>query len=154
MSLFVDCPTPSVPAGGVFVYLKDGKLENERSSTKGPFMADPKPLKYVDPTTVDADYEGVAQPVAIYGLPASGGAEAVSWEDVEGKPANFEPAAHTHAADEITSGTLDAARIPNLSASKVNSGTFTVARIPDLEIAKITGLEARLAAIESQLGGG
>lgn len=37
---------------------------------------------------------------------------------------------HTHAATDITSGTLDAARVPNLAATKITSGTLDVARIP------------------------
>ena len=36
---------------------------------------------------------------------------------------------HTHAASAVTSGTFDAARIPNLAASKITSGTFSVARL-------------------------
>lgn len=39
-------------------------------------------------------------------------------------------ATHSHAASDISSGTLDAARIPSLAASKITSGTFDAARLP------------------------
>lgn len=58
---------------------------------------------------------------------------APTWASVTGKPSTFAPATHTHAAADIASGTLADARIPALA------------------IAKITGLEARLAAIEGRL---
>lgn len=45
---------------------------------------------------------------------------------------------HTHAAGDITSGTLAAARIPSLDASKIASGTLAAARIPALDASKIT----------------
>ena len=45
---------------------------------------------------------------------------------------------HDHDASDITSGTLAAARIPNLDASKITSGTFATARIPGLDASKIT----------------
>ena len=45
---------------------------------------------------------------------------------------------HTHAATDITSGTLNDARIPNLAASKITSGTLDVARIPSLPASQIT----------------
>lgn len=45
---------------------------------------------------------------------------------------------HNHDASDITSGTLAAARIPNLDAGKITSGTFAAARIPGLDASKIT----------------
>ena len=50
----------------------------------------------------------------------------------------FAAASHTHAASDITSGTLADARIPSLAASKITSGTFADARIPSLAASKIT----------------
>ena len=37
---------------------------------------------------------------------------------------------HTHSVSDITSGTLDSARIPNLDASKITSGTIDIDRLP------------------------
>jgi hypothetical protein len=37
---------------------------------------------------------------------------------------------HSHAASDITSGTLDIARIPSLPASQIGSGTLDAARLP------------------------
>lgn len=75
-------------------------------------------------------------------------------------------ASHVHAASDVTSGTLDAARIPSLPMSKitdlqttldgkaasshthaagdVTTGTFAAARIPSLAISKITNLQTTL----------
>lgn len=39
-------------------------------------------------------------------------------------------ASHTHAAGDITSGTLSSSRIPNLSAAKITSGTLDADRLP------------------------
>lgn len=43
----------------------------------------------------------------------------------------------THDASAIASGTLEAARIPNLPASKIASGTLDAARIPNLPVSKV-----------------
>ena len=40
------------------------------------------------------------------------------------------PTAHNHSASEITSGTLNADRIPGLDASKITTGTIDAARLP------------------------
>ncbi len=44
-------------------------------------------------------------------------------------------------ASKMTSGTLDVDRIPNLPASKMTSGTLDVDRIPNLPASKITALQ-------------
>lgn len=41
-----------------------------------------------------------------------------TWASLSGKPSTFAPSAHTHAAADIVSGTLDDARIPSLAISK------------------------------------
>jgi len=46
--------------------------------------------------------------------------------------------AGTHPASAITTGTLAAARIPDLDAAKVATGTLAAARIPNLDASKIT----------------
>lgn len=69
-----------------------------------------------------------------------------SYDDLENKPSipstpgdiGAAASSHTHGAGDVTSGTFDAARIPNLPASKVTSGTFDAARIPNLPASKIT----------------
>lgn len=48
-------------------------------------------------------------------------ADAVDWSGVENKPSTFPPASHTHSASDITSGTLNASRIPNLAISKITN---------------------------------
>lgn len=50
----------------------------------------------------------------------------VGWNDVTGKPTTFTPSAHTHDAGDITSGTLNIARIPTgTSSSTVALGNHT-----------------------------
>jgi len=72
----------------------------------------------------------------------SGGQMMIFAPEGGGKWVNFTPnfasGSHTHSADDINSGTLDSARIPNLSASKITSGTLGTARIPNLSASKIT----------------
>ena len=65
------------------------------------------------------------------------------WTEITNKPLTFAPPAHVHSASDVTSGTFDAARIPNLDASKVTTGSFDAARIPSLDASKIsTGVVA------------
>ena len=55
---------------------------------------------------------------------------------------------HTHAAGDVTSGTFNIARIPNLDASKITSGTIDIARLPkgSLErLVKVANQAARYA---------
>ena len=60
----------------------------------------------------------------------------------------FAPASHSHAASDITSGTLATARIPSLAASKITSGTFADARIAG---SNVTQHQAALSITESQI---
>ena len=64
-----------------------------------------------------------------------------AWGGVTGKPAKFPAADHKHAAGDIDSGTLDAARIPTLAQSKITGLA-----------AKITEIEGRIAALETPEG--
>lgn len=58
------------------------------------------------------------------------------------------PLVHTHTASDVTSGTFNIARIPNLDASKITSGTIDIARLPkgSLErLVKVANQAARYA---------
>lgn len=67
----------------------------------------------VDSTKLDSE--------AGYSIYTAGAATSVPWSGVTDKPSSFTPSAHTHAANEITSGTLDIARIPSLGSNKITS---------------------------------
>jgi hypothetical protein len=56
----------------------------------------------------------------------AGSEVSVSWDDVEDKPSEFPPASHEHSAADITSGTLNIARIPTgTSSSTVSLGNHS-----------------------------
>lgn len=72
---------------------------------------------------------------------------APAWGDVSGKPASFPPADHTHAADDVSSGTFAAARIPTLAQSKVTG--LTAALDEKADAADLAALAARVEALET-----
>ena len=82
-------------------------------------------------TFTSAIWNGTAIPVAYGG---TGSTSAAAARSALGAAATT----HTHAAADVTSGTFDAARIPDLDAGKITSGIFNVARIPNLDASKIT----------------
>ena len=64
----------------------------------------------------------------------AGAAGASAWNDITGKPSTFAPSAHTHTANEITSGTLDNARInfaapAAIGSTTPNTGAFASIRV-------------------------
>jgi hypothetical protein len=64
------------------------------------------------------------------------------WDDIQNKPATFTPSAHSHNASDITSGTLDAARIPTLDQSKItNLVSDLAAKLTATKLAYIAPLD-------------
>lgn len=65
-------------------------------------MATPT-LKYVAPSTPEAELAFAPEPVVIYGVPSGGGGGgSTAWSDITGKPATFTPSAHTQAISTVT----------------------------------------------------
>ncbi len=67
------------------------------------------------------------------------------WDSGNFDPASKANAAHNHAGEDITSGTVPLARMPGLPASQTTSGVFDPARIPALAMSAVTGLITALA---------
>ncbi|MFW0784501.1 hypothetical protein AAFP35_08250 [Gordonia sp. CPCC 206044] len=74
------------------------------------------------------ELQGAEGPQGPQGEPGAPGT--TSWSDLVDKPVSFTPSAHTHAAADITSGTLDSTRVPNLDAGKITTGTLGINRVP------------------------
>ena len=70
-----------------------------------------------------------------------------SWALVADKPTTFAPAAHTHDAGDVTSGTFSVLRIPNIPATKLTNagGPIALDLIPVIPASKISGQAAATA---------
>lgn len=88
-------------------------------------------------------------PAELNRIEAAGAAAsaAPAWGDVAGKPSAFPPADHAHAADDVSSGTFAAARIPTLAQSKVTG--LTAALDGKADAADLAALVSRVEALES-----
>jgi len=64
-----------------------------------------------------------------------------SWALVADKPTTFAPAAHTHDAGDVVSGTFSVLRIPNIPATKLTNagGPIALDLVPVIPHTKITG---------------
>lgn len=58
---------------------------------------------------------------------SGGGGGSSAWNDITGKPATFPPEGHTHSASDLTSGTLDSARLPAIAYSSLTGTPSTFA---------------------------
>lgn len=81
-----------------------------------------------------------------------GGGGSTAWADITGKPSAFPPAAHQHAAADITTGTLAIGRIPTGTSGTtvaLGSHTHTPASIGAEQAgAAVTSMSAHVAAAD------
>lgn len=63
------------------------------------------------------------------------------WQKLKALFALKSDVGHKHAAADVTSGTFDTARIPDLPTSKITSGTFDPARIPIASASALGGVK-------------
>lgn len=79
------------------------------------------------PTSIDISGNAATATTANSASYASS-AGSVPWSGVTSKPSTFPPSSHTHAAGDITSGTLNAARIPAITNSMISDQTIQGSR--------------------------
>jgi hypothetical protein len=110
-----------------------------------------------NPREVNKALDRLAQKLLVLrdvgGTGGEGSIGTVTWASIQGKPTTFTPAAHVHAAADITSGVLADARIPNLDGSKITTGSVAAARVANLDASKITSGVFDPARIPPQASG-
>lgn len=107
-------PPISSSTSGILMY--DGNTTLPKQGAIGTGLSwDGSTLSATAQAQVNADWSAASGVAQILNKPTlfSG-----AYGDLSGVPSTFTPASHTHAASDITSGTLDDARIPSLAISK------------------------------------
>ena len=108
-------------------FLSQGQLVTGTSKAwLGGFGEIGKPYSYTHPSTKQCNY-AYTHP-STKQCDAAAGSHTHTKAQITDFPTTMTPTAHTHAASDVTSGTLSADRIPGLAASKITSGTLSVAR--------------------------
>lgn len=107
-------PSPAPNTSGIFMY--DGSTTLPKHALIGTGLSyDGTTLSATATAQVNADWNAVSGPEQILNKPTLFNG---AYSSLTGVPSTFAPSGHTHAAGDITSGTLADARIPSLAISK------------------------------------